>query len=181
MGALLNARVGVDVGLSDLRWVSYFKMHKRAAVAPERWAALSAGRRRSSVQSARRGRAQRGVYGRGRHRLETRPCSARRGETIAARQLRDRTGTRRATTCWRYRTKSTAWWWILLRCAIAAARRRCRRGIQRRSLRQCADGRCSMFPTREARSSVRLAWSSKNHHRGTASRPATACAVRATI
>ncbi len=30
LGALLNARIGVDVGLSDLRWVSYFKMHKRA-------------------------------------------------------------------------------------------------------------------------------------------------------
>jgi 2-polyprenyl-6-methoxyphenol hydroxylase-like FAD-dependent oxidoreductase len=29
LGALLNARIGVDVGLSDLRWVSYFKMHKR--------------------------------------------------------------------------------------------------------------------------------------------------------
>jgi 2-polyprenyl-6-methoxyphenol hydroxylase-like FAD-dependent oxidoreductase len=31
LGALLNARVGVDLGLHDLRWVSYFKMHKRAA------------------------------------------------------------------------------------------------------------------------------------------------------
>ena len=31
LGALLNARVGVDIGLHDLRWVSYFKMHKRAA------------------------------------------------------------------------------------------------------------------------------------------------------
>ena len=31
LGALLNARVGVDVGLHDLRWVSYFKMHMRAA------------------------------------------------------------------------------------------------------------------------------------------------------
>jgi 2-polyprenyl-6-methoxyphenol hydroxylase-like FAD-dependent oxidoreductase len=30
LGALLNARTGVDVGLSELRWVSYFKMHKRA-------------------------------------------------------------------------------------------------------------------------------------------------------
>jgi 2-polyprenyl-6-methoxyphenol hydroxylase-like FAD-dependent oxidoreductase len=30
LGALLDARIGVDVGLSDLRWVSYFKMHKRA-------------------------------------------------------------------------------------------------------------------------------------------------------
>src|SRR6202040_3895139 len=30
LGALLNARIGVDVGLSDLRWVSYFKMHMRA-------------------------------------------------------------------------------------------------------------------------------------------------------
>ena len=29
LGALLNARIGGDVGLSDLRWVSYFKMHKR--------------------------------------------------------------------------------------------------------------------------------------------------------
>jgi hypothetical protein len=29
LGALLNSRVGVNVGLSDLRWVSYFKMHKR--------------------------------------------------------------------------------------------------------------------------------------------------------
>ena len=29
LGALLDARIGVDVGLSDLRWVSYFKMHKR--------------------------------------------------------------------------------------------------------------------------------------------------------
>jgi 2-polyprenyl-6-methoxyphenol hydroxylase-like FAD-dependent oxidoreductase len=31
LGALLNARVGIDVGLHELRWVSYFKMHKRAA------------------------------------------------------------------------------------------------------------------------------------------------------
>jgi 2-polyprenyl-6-methoxyphenol hydroxylase-like FAD-dependent oxidoreductase len=31
LGALLNARVGIDLGLHDLRWVSYFKMHKRAA------------------------------------------------------------------------------------------------------------------------------------------------------
>ena len=30
LGALVNARVGVDVGLHDLQWVSYFKMHKRA-------------------------------------------------------------------------------------------------------------------------------------------------------
>ncbi len=29
LGALLNRRVGADVGLSDLRWVSDFKMHKR--------------------------------------------------------------------------------------------------------------------------------------------------------
>jgi len=29
LGALLNARTGVDLGLSDLRWVSQFKMHKR--------------------------------------------------------------------------------------------------------------------------------------------------------
>jgi 2-polyprenyl-6-methoxyphenol hydroxylase-like FAD-dependent oxidoreductase len=29
LGALLNARAGADVGLSDLRWASYFKMHKR--------------------------------------------------------------------------------------------------------------------------------------------------------
>jgi 6-methylpretetramide 4-monooxygenase / 4-hydroxy-6-methylpretetramide 12a-monooxygenase len=31
LAALLNARVGVDVGVHDLKWVSYFKMHKRAA------------------------------------------------------------------------------------------------------------------------------------------------------
>ena len=30
LSALLNARIGVEVGLSDLRWVSHFKMHKRA-------------------------------------------------------------------------------------------------------------------------------------------------------
>jgi 2-polyprenyl-6-methoxyphenol hydroxylase-like FAD-dependent oxidoreductase len=29
LGALLNARTGIDVGLSDLQWVSYFKMHRR--------------------------------------------------------------------------------------------------------------------------------------------------------
>lgn len=32
LSALLNSRVGVDVGLHDLQWVSYFKMHKRASV-----------------------------------------------------------------------------------------------------------------------------------------------------
>jgi hypothetical protein len=32
LGALLNSRVGVDVGLHDLQWVSYFKMHMRTAV-----------------------------------------------------------------------------------------------------------------------------------------------------
>jgi FAD binding domain len=31
LGALLNARVGVDLTLHDLQWLSYFKMHKRAA------------------------------------------------------------------------------------------------------------------------------------------------------
>lgn len=31
LGALLNARVGIDLALHDLQWVSYFKMHKRAA------------------------------------------------------------------------------------------------------------------------------------------------------
>jgi 6-methylpretetramide 4-monooxygenase / 4-hydroxy-6-methylpretetramide 12a-monooxygenase len=31
LGALLSARIGGDVGLHDLRWVSYFKMHKRAS------------------------------------------------------------------------------------------------------------------------------------------------------
>jgi 2-polyprenyl-6-methoxyphenol hydroxylase-like FAD-dependent oxidoreductase len=30
LGALLKARVGVEPGLRDVRWVSYFKMHKRA-------------------------------------------------------------------------------------------------------------------------------------------------------
>ena len=39
LAALLNARIGTDVGLSDLRWTSYFQMHKR--VVP----ALSDGRR----------------------------------------------------------------------------------------------------------------------------------------
>ena len=28
---MVNARVGADVGLSDLRWVSHFKMHRREA------------------------------------------------------------------------------------------------------------------------------------------------------
>jgi 2-polyprenyl-6-methoxyphenol hydroxylase-like FAD-dependent oxidoreductase len=39
LGAQLNTRIGADVGLSDLRWTSYFQMHKR--VVP----ALSDGRR----------------------------------------------------------------------------------------------------------------------------------------
>ncbi|MBS7697581.1 MULTISPECIES: FAD-dependent monooxygenase [unclassified Chelatococcus] len=30
LSALLNARVGADVGMQDLRWASYFRMHKRA-------------------------------------------------------------------------------------------------------------------------------------------------------
>ena len=30
LGALLNARIGADVGLNDLRWTSYFKMHQRS-------------------------------------------------------------------------------------------------------------------------------------------------------
>jgi hypothetical protein len=39
LAALLNARIGTDAGVSDLRWTSYFQMHKR--VVP----ALSDGRR----------------------------------------------------------------------------------------------------------------------------------------
>jgi 2-polyprenyl-6-methoxyphenol hydroxylase-like FAD-dependent oxidoreductase len=31
LGAMVNARVGADAGLSDLRWVSNFKMHRREA------------------------------------------------------------------------------------------------------------------------------------------------------
>jgi 2-polyprenyl-6-methoxyphenol hydroxylase-like FAD-dependent oxidoreductase len=30
LGALLNTRVGIDLGVHDVRWVSYFRMHKRA-------------------------------------------------------------------------------------------------------------------------------------------------------
>ena len=30
LGALVKARVGIDAGVHDVRWVSYFKMHKRA-------------------------------------------------------------------------------------------------------------------------------------------------------
>src|ERR1700722_14555843 len=30
LAALLNTRIGADVGLSDLRWTSYFRMHRRA-------------------------------------------------------------------------------------------------------------------------------------------------------
>ncbi len=94
--ALLNARAGVDVGMHDLQWVSYFKMHKRAT---ER---LSDGRRfllgdaASSVEPARRGRHQRSIYGRGRYRLETCARRARGGETVAARQLRGRAGDSRS-------------------------------------------------------------------------------------
>jgi 2-polyprenyl-6-methoxyphenol hydroxylase-like FAD-dependent oxidoreductase len=39
LGTLLNSRIGIDVGLDDLRWVSPFAMHKRAV------AHLSAARR----------------------------------------------------------------------------------------------------------------------------------------
>ncbi len=31
LGALLNGRAGIDIGLHDLGWISYFKMHMRAA------------------------------------------------------------------------------------------------------------------------------------------------------
>ena len=31
LSALLNARAGADIGVHDMQWVSYFKMHKRAA------------------------------------------------------------------------------------------------------------------------------------------------------
>jgi 2-polyprenyl-6-methoxyphenol hydroxylase-like FAD-dependent oxidoreductase len=31
LSAMINARVGADAGLSDLRWVSYFRMHRREA------------------------------------------------------------------------------------------------------------------------------------------------------
>ena len=31
LAAMINARIGADAGLSDLRWVSYFKMHRREA------------------------------------------------------------------------------------------------------------------------------------------------------
>jgi NADPH-dependent dioxygenase len=31
LGAMVNARVGAQVGLNDMRWVSYFKMHRREA------------------------------------------------------------------------------------------------------------------------------------------------------
>jgi 2-polyprenyl-6-methoxyphenol hydroxylase-like FAD-dependent oxidoreductase len=30
LASLVNARVGADIGLNDLRWISYFKMHKRS-------------------------------------------------------------------------------------------------------------------------------------------------------
>jgi 2-polyprenyl-6-methoxyphenol hydroxylase-like FAD-dependent oxidoreductase len=39
LGALVKARVGIEAGVHDVRWVSYFKMHKRAT------AKLSDGRR----------------------------------------------------------------------------------------------------------------------------------------
>ena len=33
LAALVNARIGIDAGLSDLRWTSYFQMHKRVVPA----------------------------------------------------------------------------------------------------------------------------------------------------
>jgi NADPH-dependent dioxygenase len=63
LGATVNARVGADIGLSDLRWVSYFKMHRREAES------LSDGRRfllgdAGHMSSPRRGD-HRGLHGRG--------------------------------------------------------------------------------------------------------------------
>ena len=65
LGALLNARVGLDVGLHDLEWVSYFKMHKRAAQRLSDGRRIPAGRRRSLVKSARWRGPQCGLHGRG--------------------------------------------------------------------------------------------------------------------
>src|SRR5262249_43361820 len=88
LSALLNARIGVDAGLHDLRWVSYFKMHKRASEL------LSDGRRfllgDAGHLSSPRGGDQRSLYGWCRYCLETRARRARRGQTIAARELRGR-------------------------------------------------------------------------------------------
>jgi 2-polyprenyl-6-methoxyphenol hydroxylase-like FAD-dependent oxidoreductase len=94
LGALLNARTGVDLSLHDLQWASYFKMHKRAA---ER---LSDRRRfllgdAAHLSSPLGGEGQCGVYGCGRYRLETCTGRSRWGKTVAARQLPGRTRHRR--------------------------------------------------------------------------------------
>ena len=93
--ALLNARVGVDLGLHDLQWVSYFKMHKRTA------ARLADGRRFLLGHSAHLSSP---LGGEGLNWalmdaadicLEAGPGHSRLSEADAARQLRGRARDRR--------------------------------------------------------------------------------------
>ena len=94
LAALLSTRLGADIGLSDLRWTSYFQMHKR--VVP----ALSDGRRfllgdAGHLSSPMGGEGINSAFmDGGESRVEARPRLARGGEGLAARQLCFRAGAR---------------------------------------------------------------------------------------
>ena len=154
LAAMVNARVGADVGLSDLRWVSYFKMHRREAEDLRRRPPVSARRRRPHVGVPLGGEGINAAF------MDAADIAWKlalvvRGaaKPVVARELRDRTrhgGPPRARSVERHSRSYR-------RAGRRLSRRRRGRNSRRRprmkSLRPRADGRCSTFPMPGARSS----------------------------
>jgi 2-polyprenyl-6-methoxyphenol hydroxylase-like FAD-dependent oxidoreductase len=126
LGTLLNTRTGVDLGLSDLCWVSHFKMHKRMV---ER---LSDGRRFLWSDAADMS-SPLGGHGLNAALMDAADIAWKLALVVrgaAKPSLLDscaieRGGSPTATSS-TSRTSYIAWWWDLSRCAmVAVSHRKC--------------------------------------------------------
>jgi 2-polyprenyl-6-methoxyphenol hydroxylase-like FAD-dependent oxidoreductase len=149
LAALLNTRIGADVGLSDLRWTSYFQMHKR--VVP----ALSDGRRfllgdAGHLSSPMGGEGINSAFMDGANiawklALVLRGPPSLRCSTAMLSSARSQ-----IVTYWRSQTTSMPWSWGLSRNVGPGKRCLCRWMIQPKRSRACASARCWTYRTRGA-------------------------------